>query len=99
MGQQTITLGGGCFWCVEAVYELVDGNAGLVQWPTDQENTLVPPGHVAKFDERLQIYRTSASAAIGFLAPRAANVRNDSDPVALARWATENLMSRRKDPG
>ena len=25
MGQQTITLGGGCFWCVEAVYELVDG--------------------------------------------------------------------------
>jgi peptide-methionine (S)-S-oxide reductase len=22
---QTITLGGGCFWCVEAVYELVDG--------------------------------------------------------------------------
>lgn len=25
MTQQTITLGGGCFWCVEAVYELVDG--------------------------------------------------------------------------
>ncbi len=25
MGVQTITLGGGCFWCVEAVYELVDG--------------------------------------------------------------------------
>ncbi len=25
MGQQIITLGGGCFWCVEAVYELVDG--------------------------------------------------------------------------
>jgi peptide-methionine (S)-S-oxide reductase len=22
---QTITVGGGCFWCVEAVYELVDG--------------------------------------------------------------------------
>jgi peptide-methionine (S)-S-oxide reductase len=22
---QTITLGGGCFWCLEAVYELVDG--------------------------------------------------------------------------
>ncbi len=22
---QTITLGGGCFWCVEAVFELVDG--------------------------------------------------------------------------
>jgi peptide-methionine (S)-S-oxide reductase len=25
MGQQIITLGGGCFWCVEAVFELVDG--------------------------------------------------------------------------
>ena len=25
MSEQVITLGGGCFWCVEAVYELVDG--------------------------------------------------------------------------
>jgi peptide-methionine (S)-S-oxide reductase len=25
MNVQTITLGGGCFWCVEAVYERVDG--------------------------------------------------------------------------
>ena len=25
MNEQTITLGGGCFWCLEAVYELVDG--------------------------------------------------------------------------
>ena len=25
MNLQTITLGGGCFWCLEAVYELVDG--------------------------------------------------------------------------
>jgi peptide-methionine (S)-S-oxide reductase len=25
MPVQTITLGGGCFWCLEAVYELVDG--------------------------------------------------------------------------
>lgn len=24
-GNDTITLGGGCYWCVEAVYELVDG--------------------------------------------------------------------------
>jgi peptide-methionine (S)-S-oxide reductase len=25
MKEQVITLGGGCFWCLEAVYELVDG--------------------------------------------------------------------------
>ena len=25
MNVQTITLGGGCFWCLEAVFELVDG--------------------------------------------------------------------------
>jgi peptide-methionine (S)-S-oxide reductase len=25
MAHQAITLGGGCFWCLEAVYELVDG--------------------------------------------------------------------------
>ena len=25
MNNQAITLGGGCFWCVEAVFELVDG--------------------------------------------------------------------------
>ena len=25
---ETITLGGGCFWCLEAVYLLVDGASG-----------------------------------------------------------------------
>ena len=27
---QTVTLGGGCFWCLEAVYELVDGVESVV---------------------------------------------------------------------
>ena len=26
---ETITLGGGCFWCVEAVYERVQGVTGV----------------------------------------------------------------------
>ena len=42
MNPQAITLGGGCFWCTEAVYELVDGvtavesgySNGHVQQPT-----------------------------------------------------------------
>lgn len=29
MNPQAITLGGGCFWCVEAVFELVDGVLGV----------------------------------------------------------------------
>ena len=30
MNTQAITLGGGCFWCLEAVYELVDGVTAVV---------------------------------------------------------------------
>jgi peptide-methionine (S)-S-oxide reductase len=29
LNEQIITLGGGCFWCLEAVYELVDGVAAV----------------------------------------------------------------------
>ena len=29
MSSETITLGGGCFWCLEAVYEQVDGVLGV----------------------------------------------------------------------
>jgi peptide-methionine (S)-S-oxide reductase len=29
MSEQTITLGGGCFWCLEAVFERVDGVLGV----------------------------------------------------------------------
>lgn len=51
---QTITLGGGCFWCLEAVYELVDGvvsvesgycNGHVVQ-PSYQQVCEGDTGHV-----------------------------------------------------
>ncbi|MFW5689976.1 MAG: peptide-methionine (S)-S-oxide reductase MsrA [Spirochaetota bacterium] len=29
MATQTITLGGGCFWCIEAVYKRIEGIAGV----------------------------------------------------------------------
>ena len=53
MGQQIITLGGGCFWCVEAVFELVDGvsavesgycNGALVR-PTYEQVCTGTTGH------------------------------------------------------
>lgn len=52
--RQTITLGGGCFWCLEAVYELVDGvvsvesgycNGHVVQ-PSYQQVCEGDTGHV-----------------------------------------------------
>jgi peptide-methionine (S)-S-oxide reductase len=51
---QTITLGGGCFWCVEAVYELVDGvsavesgySNGHVANPTYEQVCGGATGHV-----------------------------------------------------
>ena len=51
---QTITLGGGCFWCLEAVYEMVDGvsavesgysNGHLLQ-PTYEQVCGGDTGHV-----------------------------------------------------
>ena len=54
MNVQTITLGGGCFWCVEAVFELVDGVTavesgycnGHVQNPTYEQVCGGDTGHV-----------------------------------------------------
>lgn len=54
MDKQVITLGGGCFWCVEAVYELVDGVTGVesgysnghVQRPTYEQVCSGTTGHV-----------------------------------------------------
>ena len=51
---ETITLGGGCFWCVEAVYELVDGVTavesgycnGHVDRPTYEQVCSGRTGHV-----------------------------------------------------
>ena len=54
MGQQVITLGGGCFWCLEGVYELVDGvtavesgySNGHVNKPTYEQVCGGSTGHV-----------------------------------------------------
>ena len=54
MSEQVITLGGGCFWCTEAVYELVDGVTavesgycnGHVQRPTYEQVCTGTTGHV-----------------------------------------------------
>ncbi len=63
MSVQTITLGGGCFWCLEAVYELVDGVTavesgycnGHVPNPTYEQVCTGRTGHVevvrVSFDE------------------------------------------------
>lgn len=72
-------------------YSLDDGGSGLVQWPPGQANVLVPPSDVATLDEHLDVYRTTPSQAIMFLAPQSAGVHNDSNPTALARWAAANL--------
>ena len=76
------------------VYMLIDGGAGLVQWPVGQAEALVPPSDVKTFDDKLGVYRTTANQAIMFLRLQAAVVHNDSDPKSLARWAADNLAVR-----
>ena len=68
MAKQLITLGGGCFWCTEAVYEQVDGVLsvesgycnGHVQQPTYEQVCAGDTGHnevvrVAFDDERISL--------------------------------------------
>ena len=68
MGIQTITLGGGCFWCLEAVYERVDGvtavesgySNGHVERPTYEQVCGGDTGHaevvrVTFDDERITL--------------------------------------------
>jgi peptide-methionine (S)-S-oxide reductase len=65
MGQQVITLGGGCFWCVEAVFELVEGVSavengycnGAVVDPTYEQVCTGTTGHAevvrVRYDDAL----------------------------------------------
>ena len=67
---QTATLAGGCFWCVEAVFELVNGvtsvisgyTGGNIENPTYQEVCSGTTGHAEsiqiKFDSRIIDYPT-----------------------------------------
>jgi peptide-methionine (S)-S-oxide reductase len=63
----TITLGGGCFWCLEAVYELVDGvvavesgySQGHVQRPSYEQVCRGDTGHVEIVQLRFDPSRVS----------------------------------------
>jgi peptide-methionine (S)-S-oxide reductase len=67
MNPQTITLGGGCFWCLEAVYELADGVLsvesgyanGHVQNPTYEQVCSGTTGHVEVVKVRFDADRIS----------------------------------------
>jgi peptide-methionine (S)-S-oxide reductase len=66
---QTATLGGGCFWCLEAVYELLEGvervesgySGGHVDHPTYQQVSTGTTGHAevvqVHFDPQVTSYR------------------------------------------
>jgi methionine-S-sulfoxide reductase len=64
----TITLGGGCFWCVEAVYEMLDGvikvesgySGGTVKNPTYSEVCTGKTGHAEVVQITYDNSKTSA---------------------------------------
>ena len=55
MAKDTITLGGGCFWCLEAVYLIMEG--------VDTSNRVIPA-------ERLRIPPTSRYAPVARVTPK-----------------------------
>ncbi len=72
MNLQTITLGGGCFWCLEAVYELVDGVQavesayanGQVNAPTYEQVCRGDTGHAEVVQLRFDADRISLRALL-----------------------------------
>jgi len=69
MAEETVTLGGGCFWCMEAVYQQMEGviavesgyMGGRLANPTYQQVCAGSTGHVevvqVKFDPAISSFR------------------------------------------
>lgn len=69
MSEETITLGGGCFWCIEAAYQRVPGvvsvesgyTGGAIENPTYQEVCSGASGHAEVVQVTFDTEKTSLS--------------------------------------